>query len=199
MANIESGEGGTPREAGASDAFALPPMGQGGTDDAILGDEGWPAATAKRGVRLRTPTAVLVGLLLVAGGFWGGVILQKDEGSSGAGGFSSLRSGFLAGASSRTGGSSLFGSGGATTGTVTDVIGKTLYITSSSGSLVKVTLGPSATVTRNATSSFADLKIGDTVIVEGVKTKSGAVTASSISATAAGVSSSFASTALGGG
>jgi len=198
MANIESGEGGTPREAGASDAFALPPMGQGGTDDAILGDEGWPAATAKRGVRLRTPTAVLVGLLLVVGGFWGGVILQKDEGSSGAGGFSSLRSGFLPGASSRTG-SSLFGSGGATTGTVTDVIGKTLYITSSSGSLVKVTVGSSATVTRNAKSSLADLKIGDTVIVEGVKTKSGAVTASSISATAAGVSSSFASTALGGG
>lgn len=81
---------------------------------------------------------------------------------------------------------------------MTDIIGKTLYITSSSGSLVKVTLGPSAAVTRNATSSLADLKIGDTVIVEGVKTKSGAVTASSISATAAGVSSSF-SSALGGG
>ena len=94
MANIESGEGGTPREAGASDAFALPPMGQGGIDDAILGEEDWPAATTKRGVRLRTPTAVLVGLLLVVGGFWGGAILQKDEGSSGAGGLSSLRSEF---------------------------------------------------------------------------------------------------------
>jgi hypothetical protein len=198
MANIESGEGGTPREAGASDAFAFPPMDESGTDDAVLGDEDWPAATAKRGVRLRTPTAVLIGLVLLAGGFWGGAILQKDEGSSGSGGFASLRSEFSRGATSRTGGSSLFGSGGATTGTVTDVIGKALYITSSSGSLVKVTLGPSATVTRNATSSLADLKIGDTVIVEGVKTKSGAVTASSISATAAGVTSSFASV-LGGG
>lgn len=198
MVNVESGEGGTPREADASDAFAFPPMGPGGTDDAVLGDEDWPTATANRGVRLRTLTAVLVGLVLLAGGFWGGVILQKDEGSSGAGGLSSLRSEFSRGATSRTGASSLFGTGGATTGTVTDIIGKTLYITSSSGSLVRVTLGPSAAVTRNATSSLADLKIGDTVIVEGVKTKSGAVTASSISATAAGVSSSF-SSALGGG
>ena len=129
-------------------------MGQGGIDDAILGEEDWPAATREAWRSgPRTPTAVLVGLLLVVGGFWGGAILQKDEGEL-------WRRRPLVAAvrvlprarPSRTG-SSLFGSGGATTGTVTDVIGKTLYVTSSSGSLVKVTLGPSATVTRNATSS----------------------------------------------
>ena len=72
-------------------------------------------------------------------------------------------------------------------------------MTTSAGSLVKVTLGPSTKVTRDAAATLADLKIGDTVIVEGVKASSGAVTASSIAATAAGASSGLGAAALSGG
>ena len=66
MVNVESGGGWHAVEADASDAFAFPPMGPGGTDDAVLGDElTGLRPTAKRGVRLRTLTAVLVGLVLL--------------------------------------------------------------------------------------------------------------------------------------
>jgi hypothetical protein len=154
-----------------------------------LGEENWPAQTVKRGLHLRMPTAILFALLLAAGGLWGGSLLQKHEGGSpGATGLAGARAGF-----SRTGGTgSPFASGSsstATTGTVTDIIGNTLYVTESSGSLVKVTLSSSATVTRNAKSSLAALKPGDTVVVQGTKVSGGSMTASSVSATAAGVSS----------
>ena len=81
--------------------------------------------------------------------------------------------------------------GGAATGTVTEVSGSTLYVTNSSGDLVKVTVGPSATVTRNAKSSLGSLEVGDTVVVQGTKASNGSVTATSVSATGAGVSSGF--------
>ncbi|HXZ82641.1 MAG TPA: hypothetical protein VED84_02695 [Acidimicrobiales bacterium] len=203
MANNEPGGSGAAADERVPEELTLSPPGPGGFDDTVLDDENWPTAQAKRGVRLRTPTAVLAALVLLAGGFWGGAILQKNEGSSGTGGFAASRSSLTRSLFSRSGGSSFFGSTGsrsaATVGTVTDVIGKALYVTNSSGDLVKVTLGPSAKVTRNADSTLADLKIGDTVIIEGVKSSSGALTASSIAATAAGVSSGLGSTALTGG
>ena len=52
---------------------------------------------------------------------------------------------------------------------MTDVIGKTLYVTSTSGSLVKVTLAPSTAITRNTKSTLSNLKVGDSVVVSGVK------------------------------
>jgi hypothetical protein len=203
MANYETGDSGATPSERVPDELALPPSGPDGFDGSVLGAEDWPIQQAKRGVRLRTPTAVLVALVLLAGGFWGGAILQKNEGGASTSGFSAARSAFARGGLSRSGISSLFGAGGtssgATTGTVTDIIGKALYVTNSAGDLVKVTLSPSAKVTRNAASTLADLKIGDTVIVEGVKTSAGAMTASSISATAAGVTSGFSSAAVSGG
>jgi thiamine monophosphate kinase len=68
------------------------------------------------------------------------------------------------------------------------VDGKTLYILTSAGSLVKVTLGASTTITRNATTQADGLRPGDTVVVQGATGKSGDVTATSISATAPGAS-----------
>ena len=150
--------------------------------DTDLTDLDWPSETTKTSLRLAKPTAILVGLLLVAGGFWGGIMLQKNEGSSSSSGFpnfAAVRSA-LSGASSSS-----------TTGTVTDIIGNTLYVTDSSGSLVKVTLSSSTTVSRNEKASLSALKPGDSVVVSGVKTSNGQVTASSISATQSGVTSGF--------
>ena len=198
MANIESGEGGTPREAARpTHSHSRQWVRAGPMTPFSATRTGRPRPrSAASGCARRPRCSSAWSFSRVVSGE--GRSCRRTKGALAQAASRRCGPSSPAARPSRTG-SSLFGSGGATTGTVTDVIGKTLYITSSSGSLVKVTLGPSATVTRNATSSLADLKIGDTVIVEGVKTKSGAVTASSISATAAGVSSSFASTALGGG
>jgi hypothetical protein len=157
-----------------------------------LGSEDWPTQTVKHGVRLRMSTAILLALFLVAAGLWGGSYLQKHDGSStSTSGFAALARSALSrtGASGSTSTSPFGASTSGTSGTVTDIIGNTLYVTSASGSLVKVTLSSSASVTRNATSTLAGLKPGDTVTVQGTKVSNGAMTASSVSATAKGVTS----------
>ena len=136
---------------------------------------------------------LLVGTLIAAGGTlgrsgapaqpWldvdlvGSITVRRSSGRRGAAAFPGL------------GGAGALGA--ATTGTVTSVSGSTLYVTNSSGNLVKVTVGPSATVNRNAKSSLASLQVGDTVVVQGSKATNGSVTATSVSATEAGVSSGF--------
>jgi hypothetical protein len=185
-----------PMSARSQAAGAQPPAPPAGADPAELGEPEWPAQTARSTLRFSKPTAILGALVLLAGGFWGGITLEKDEGSSSSSGFAGLASAFRGargGAGSGAGGSSfrsLFsgGSSNEAIGTVTDVIGKTLYVTSTSGSLVKVTLAPSTTITRNSKSTLSNLKVGDSVVVSGVKAGNGQLTASSISATAAGVS-----------
>ena len=171
-----------------------------------LGSEDWPSQTAKHGIRLRTPTAILIALLLVAGGLWGGSVLQKNDGSSAStSGFpAAARTALSRSGASRSGTGATTGlpfgsSSTGTSGTVTDIIGSTLYVTSASGSLVKVTLSSSATVTRNASSSLSGLKPGDTVTVQGTKVTNGSMTASSVSATAKGVTSTSAFGGFGGG
>ena len=69
---------------------------------------------------------------------------------------------------------------------------------SATGSLVKVTLGPSTTITRNAKAPAVGLRPGDTVIVQGSTGGNGNVTASSVSATAPGVSAAAAASAAAG-
>ena len=162
-----------------------------------FGDEEWPAQNTRRSIRFRMPTAVLLALLLAAAGLWGGSLLQKYEGGSvRATGATTAK-----GAFARAGGtgSPFASSSSATTGTVTDIIGNTLYVTQSDGSLVKVTLSSSATVTRNAKSSLSGLEPGDSVVVQGTKPSDGSMTASSVSATAAGVTTAGAAGGFGGG
>lgn len=164
------------------------------------GDDEWPVGGPAKGIRLAVPTAVLVAVVLVAAGFWGGATLQKRNGGSSSGG-SSLASAFAArlraasgatGATGASGASGFAGFGGGSTaaavGTLSVVDGNTLYVLSATGSLVKVTLGPSTTITRNAKAPAIGLRPGDTVIVQGATGANGSVTASSVSATAPGVS-----------
>jgi Domain of unknown function (DUF5666) len=174
------------------DAPGLPP------DD---GDDEWAVRGPAKGIRLAVPMAALIGVLLVAAGFWGGATLQKRSGGSGSGN-ASLASAFAArlrgsgatGATGATGAAGAAGFGGfggssaAAVGTVSVVDGSTLYVLSATGSLVKVTLGPSTTITRNAKAPASGLRPGDTVIVQGSTGGNGEVTASSVSATAPGVS-----------
>jgi hypothetical protein len=152
--------------------------------------------------RLLTPVSgALLAIVLVAGGFIGGVQVQKHQGGSGSGGArNGLSAGFAArlaqgGAAgggqasgagtdaARAGG----GTGGATAGTVANVKGSTLYVTSADGTTVKVKTNDNSKVTRNASSSVGSVHPGDTVVIQGATASSGTVTASSITATAKGV------------
>jgi len=190
----------------ATKTLPIPPDGPGWLvgDDAGDSDEEWVSQTT-HGIRLGVPAAVLIALVLVAGGFWGGAALQKSH----SGGSTSALASVAARFRSAAGGVGATGTAGAaasrfaglfggtagaagTVGTISVVNGNTLYVEdTATGSLVKVTLTKSTTITRNADAVAVDLRPGDTVTVQGATGSSGAVTATSVSATAPGVSSGF--------
>jgi hypothetical protein len=163
-------------------------------------DDEWAVAPTGRGVRVRVITGGLIVLAVLAGGFWGGVVAEKHHGgsSSASAAESALASRFAAlrgaggagsGASAFSGAAGRGSAAGATTGLVTEVQGNILYVTENdaAGTLVKVTVGPSTTVTRTAKSSLSGLQQGDTVVVTGTKAANGAVSATAIRATGQGV------------
>jgi hypothetical protein len=141
--------------------------------------------------RLLTPVSGgLLAVVLVAGGFIGGVQVQKHQGATGAGG-GAARAGAPAGFAARLGAGAAAGGTAAaagTAGTVANVKGSTIYVVSSDGTTVKVKTTDNSKVTRNASASVGSVHPGDTVVVQGSKASSGTVTASSITATAKGVS-----------
>jgi hypothetical protein len=158
--------------------------------------EEWPVHTSSNGFRAPWFVTVLMALLLLVAGLWLGAFLQRGQSSSST---TSL-SGLFPSASGTAGAPSGFSAiakaqAKETSGTVTDIVGNTLYVTTSSGSLVAVKVSSSTTVDRNASTTIAGLKPGDTVTVQGKKEKGGKVTATSISDTEKGVTS----TGLGGG
>jgi hypothetical protein len=180
-------------------------------EDELLDDE-WPVRARRAGVRMRLPTAILLALLVCAGGAWAGSELQKHSGSSGsasgsanaASAFSAFRAragagagpGFGRGAGGFGGGGGA-GGGGFTAGTLTAIQGNVVYLTSSSGSLVKVKLQPTTTITRTSKAVKGGLKLGDTIIVTGSTGPGGTISATRLTATARGVTSRFGG--LGGG
>ncbi len=136
----------------------------------------------------------LLGLLLIACGFIGGVLVEKGETSSSsstgsaasslASRFRALRGGAAgAGASGAAGGSSGSSAGFArpTAGTVSFLAGDTLYVTTSEGNTVKVTTSPGTTVTKSVKTSVSAIHPGETVTVTGEAGTGGAVSAESIS------------------
>jgi hypothetical protein len=149
--------------------------------------------------RLLTPIPLaLLGVLLIAGGFIGGVSVQKGEESlsastggaaaSAASRFAALRGGGGAGAAGGTGKAAAggfpgAGGGGArpTTGTVAYLAGNTLYVTNSEGNTVKVNTSAATSVTKTVTTKVKSIHPGETVSVTGATSSSGAVTAKSVS------------------
>ena len=173
-----------------------PPLRVGTTmTDTILtpdGDATWPAQGHVSRIRMRPMTALLVVALIAVAGVYLGSELQSRQAASSGG----TASGLPAGASafgSRTGLPSAGGTatGGATSGTVTQVGAKTLYLTSSTGKLIKVKLTAKTTFTRTASSAKGGLALGDTAIVQGAKNAAGVLVATSVIATQKGVTSTF--------
>lgn len=162
-----------------------------------LEDDSWPSRPRRRGIAMRLPTAVLVALVVAAGAFWAGAAVQKSAGSNSglAAAAANIRSALRAG----RGGGALFGGGASTLapvaeGTLTAVVGNTLYLTTVSGSIVTVKLTRATTLTRETSATARSLVAGDTVVVRGTTASSGTVEATSITATAKGVAAAGAGT-----
>jgi hypothetical protein len=153
-------------------------------------DDEWVTATdSGRSVRVQLVTGALLLLCVLGGGFWGGVVAEKHHGT-GTTAASSLASRFAAARATGAGSGFTFGGGAAAaaaTGTVIDVSGDTIDVTDTNGNLVKVIVGPTATVTRTAASSPSGLQVGDSVIVTGTPAANGTVSATAVRATAQGV------------
>ncbi len=161
-------------------------------DDLFAGEEdAWPTQGPKKGFRISWPVAALLVLLVASAGIWGGAYMQRHTSSTTSA--TSLFGGAFRRGGTGAGGASAFAAAAAnaTAGTVTDIIGNTLYVTNSSGNLVSVTIGPNTTIDRNAKSTLTALKPGDTVTVQGTKSANGTVAAATVSATEAGVTSGF--------
>jgi hypothetical protein len=140
-------------------------------------------------------TVGLASLVLVVAGFLGGVLVQKNFGSSsnsnsGAGAFNpaALASRAAAGGFGNRGNGgggtgTATGSGtggGGTTGTVTLVDGTTVYVTTSTGDVVIVHTGTNTAVQATQTEAVKDIKVGSTVTVTGSTASDGSVTATRI-------------------
>jgi hypothetical protein len=133
----------------------------------------------------------LLGVLLIACGFIGGVLIEKGETSSssgaGTGAAAGLASRFRAlrgGAGSTFTGGSAGSSGGfarPTAGTVAYLAGSTLYVTNAEGNTVRVTTSAGTSVTKTVKSSLAGIHPGETVTVTGSTGSNGSVSAESIS------------------
>jgi hypothetical protein len=139
-------------------------------------------------------------LLLVAGtvaglGFAGGAYYQKSSGTTagsgtptgfsrpsggGAGGFGAGGAGGAGGGGAGGAGGAGGSSSGSTSGTVKLVDGDTVYLTTSSGAVVKVTTGGSTKVSTTTSGKAADLVPGRTVTVEGTTDSAGNVAATTV-------------------
>jgi hypothetical protein len=181
--------------------------------DELDDEEDWiPVDRRRKGLRVAVPTLVLALLVAAAGAFWGGAALEKHHAktsttSTAAAALAALASRFGgttgSGTSTSAGGAGTGGAAGAganaTRGTLTDIQGSTIYLTDANGNLVKVTVTPSTTVSRSAKGSLGQLTIGDTVIVLGSKAADGSISATSVIASAPGVTATGGFRGLGGG
>jgi len=153
-------------------------------------------------------SAALLALVIGAIGFYIGVRVEKAHTSSStasglslpsAAAASSLSRGGTSGSGSRGGlpGLGAFGAANASIGTVSSVDGRTIYITDSSGNMVKVNLSSATKITKSLTVAKTAVHPGDSVVIEGAKGSNGALTATSI--TDSGTSASSTSSTSGAG
>jgi hypothetical protein len=164
--------------------------------------------------RLLTPLTVALMLALFAAcGFVGGVLVQKGQSSSptvvGASSFASRGGAAASGATGAAGAAggrggfasrlgSLFGGGSGslgTAGTVTNIDGDKLFVTTTAGTMTEVVMTPSSKVTKSESVGRSSIHPGDSIVVSGITGSNGSVTAATItdsgSSASGGVASLF--------
>jgi hypothetical protein len=163
-------------------------------------DDDWDVAPPPRRRLHWTTAALIVGVIIVAA-FAGGIFAQKHWGEESSGGFTlptggSLPAGFPGGATGGTAPTSGSGStsgfpanlaqsgfGGGTRGTVSYIDGNILYVSTGTGSVVKVRIPKGLTVDRTVTARAASIRPGETVVIQGAAGTNGTVNATGVTVT----------------
>ncbi len=147
--------------------------------------------------RLLSPGPLaLLGVLLTACGFIGGVLVEKGQVSSSSASpsgtanvvsrLAALRAGASGSAASGAGSGARelpglrSGFGRPVSGQVAYLQASTLYVTESEGNTVKVRTSPATSVTKTVQASVKDIHPGETVTITGASDSNGAVSAESI-------------------
>ncbi len=161
---------------------------------------------------LHKRSAALVAVITCAAGFYAGVRVEKGQVSESGSGASSLAAAIGAarggttpsatggagarGASAASGAAGLGAlfargglgagaAGGASFGTISSVDGKSLFVTTATGNVVRVKLSSATKISKSLAVKRAALHPGDTVVVRGLTNSKGTLTASSVSDSAA--------------
>jgi len=177
-----------------SPTYAVPPIPP--SED---GDE--PEFQPRPRRRAHALTYVLAALVIAVAGFVGGVLVQKHHGGSST---SSSGSG-LAARFGRTGGAGTGGGGGgasgfrgggggfggAEIGQVKLVDGANVYITDTSGNVVKVSTNAASQIEKTTASTVKQIAPGDTVLVRGTQNADGSYTATSVTDSGASATGAF--------
>jgi len=151
-------------------------------------------------------SAALAAAITCAAGFYAGVGVEKSQLASAA--TTTTASAAQAGATSQgstgTGAGARAGFPGAargganaSIGTVSSVNGKTIYLTDTTGNTVKVTLSSATKITKSESVSKASVRPGDAVVIQGAKSSSGTITATSVSDSGASATRSGSATTSG--
>jgi hypothetical protein len=164
------------------------------TRDMTVTDEPWTSELEELPPRPRrkllTPlSGVLLAVLIAAGGFIGGVLVEKGQTGGGqSNGFAAAPS-RLAGAANGGAGAPFGGRGGGQgtpiVGKVSSEEGRILYVTTPQGGTVRVRVPVGESVSKTITTSVHSIHPGENVVVQGSKGKGGAVNATSVTATPA--------------
>jgi hypothetical protein len=138
-------------------------------------------------------SAVLIALVLGVAGFYIGVRVEKGQVSGSTTSAASLPS-LTGGSTTKSGASGTgagpasgfpaaggFGGANASIGTVSNVKGKTLYMSDTSGNTVKVTLSSATKITKSLPVGRQSVHPGDSVVIQGAKGTNGTVHATSVS------------------
>jgi hypothetical protein len=149
------------------------------------------AKRAPRGTPGRT-TLVLGGAVLIVAGFLGGVVVQKNWGTTAAStpaanaGAANAGAGFAGRGGTGTASAAPGAQRGAaapTTGTVKFVDGTTIYLTTAAGETITVKTTGTTTIRTEQTTALTDIPVGATVSVQGTADAEGTITATQLTAT----------------
>jgi Domain of unknown function (DUF5666) len=130
-------------------------------------------------------SAALMAVIACAAGFYAGIRVEKGQTASAGSG--AVAAGSTTGTAGRLG--TLFAgggfggaaAGGASFGTISSVNGKSLYVTTAGGNVVKVKLTSATQISKSLTVKRSALHPGDTVVIRGLTNSKGTMTASSVS------------------
>jgi hypothetical protein len=157
-------------------------------DDAV--GERLPGRPRRR--LLNRITGPLLTLLFAAAGFLVGIEVEKGHGagasstarpslaSAAAGSAKPSGSGFGSFSGGAPGGAGGFGGGG-TTGTISSVSGRTIYLKTTSGDTIEVQLTSATTLKKDLGVKRAAIRPGDSITVDGITGSGGSIKASSVS------------------